>query len=138
MGIGLNTLEDKTFLLLIISISLAFAWILWPFYGGPPAQGPGRPCSSAPSLRARLGDLRRARPWASSQGTKPPQFRSPAKGPRRLCRGAATLWARTSDLRKDARRRPSRHQYRALQSLSPFTSHRSSDRSALSWRDRSY
>jgi predicted PurR-regulated permease PerM len=33
MGIGLNTLEDKTFLLLIISISLAFAWILWPFYG---------------------------------------------------------------------------------------------------------
>jgi predicted PurR-regulated permease PerM len=33
MGIGLNTLEDKPFLLLIISISLAFAWILWPFYG---------------------------------------------------------------------------------------------------------
>jgi predicted PurR-regulated permease PerM len=33
MGIGLNTLEDKTFLLLIIAISLAFAWILWPFYG---------------------------------------------------------------------------------------------------------
>ena len=33
MGIGLNTLEDKTFLFLIIAISLAFAWILWPFYG---------------------------------------------------------------------------------------------------------
>jgi predicted PurR-regulated permease PerM len=33
MGIGLSTLEDKTFLLLITAISLAFAWILWPFYG---------------------------------------------------------------------------------------------------------
>jgi predicted PurR-regulated permease PerM len=31
--IALDTLEDKTFLLLIIAISLAFAWILWPFYG---------------------------------------------------------------------------------------------------------
>ena len=33
MGIGLSTLEDKTFLLLITAISLAFAWLLWPFYG---------------------------------------------------------------------------------------------------------
>ena len=33
MGIGMRTLEDKAFLLLIIAISLAFAWILWPFYG---------------------------------------------------------------------------------------------------------
>lgn len=33
MGIGMRTLEDKTFLLLIFAISLAFAWILWPFYG---------------------------------------------------------------------------------------------------------
>ncbi len=33
MGIGLSTFEDKTFLLLITAISLAFAWILWPFYG---------------------------------------------------------------------------------------------------------
>jgi predicted PurR-regulated permease PerM len=33
MGIGLSTLEDKTSLLLITAISLAFAWILWPFYG---------------------------------------------------------------------------------------------------------
>ena len=29
----MHTLEDKAFLLLIIGISLAFAWILWPFYG---------------------------------------------------------------------------------------------------------
>jgi predicted PurR-regulated permease PerM len=29
----MRTLEDKTFLLLIIAISLAFVWILWPFYG---------------------------------------------------------------------------------------------------------
>lgn len=29
----MNRLEDKTFLLLVIAISLAFAWILWPFYG---------------------------------------------------------------------------------------------------------
>jgi predicted PurR-regulated permease PerM len=28
-----HAIEDKTFLLLIIAISLAFAWILWPFYG---------------------------------------------------------------------------------------------------------
>jgi predicted PurR-regulated permease PerM len=28
-----RTLEDKTFLFLIIAVSLAFAWILWPFYG---------------------------------------------------------------------------------------------------------
>jgi predicted PurR-regulated permease PerM len=29
----LSALEDKTFLSLVIAISLAFAWILWPFYG---------------------------------------------------------------------------------------------------------
>jgi predicted PurR-regulated permease PerM len=29
----LPRLEDKTFLLLIVAVSLAFAWILWPFYG---------------------------------------------------------------------------------------------------------
>lgn len=29
----MRTLEDKTFLFLIIAVSLAFAWILWPFYG---------------------------------------------------------------------------------------------------------
>jgi predicted PurR-regulated permease PerM len=28
-----RTLEDNTLLLLIIAVSLAFAWILWPFYG---------------------------------------------------------------------------------------------------------
>jgi predicted PurR-regulated permease PerM len=33
MGICLNTIQEKTFLLLVIAISLAFAWILWPFYG---------------------------------------------------------------------------------------------------------
>jgi predicted PurR-regulated permease PerM len=33
MGDGLRTLEDRTFLLLTVAISLAFAWILWPFYG---------------------------------------------------------------------------------------------------------
>ena len=26
-------LEDKTFLLLLIAVSLAFAWVIWPFYG---------------------------------------------------------------------------------------------------------
>jgi len=31
--IGLRTLEEKTFLLLIVAVSLAFAWILWPLYG---------------------------------------------------------------------------------------------------------
>ena len=29
----MRTLEDNTFLLLIIAVSLTFAWILWPFYG---------------------------------------------------------------------------------------------------------
>lgn len=28
-----RVLQDKTFLLLLIAVSLAFAWILWPFYG---------------------------------------------------------------------------------------------------------
>jgi predicted PurR-regulated permease PerM len=30
---NLPGLEDKTFLLLVIAVSLAFAWILWPFFG---------------------------------------------------------------------------------------------------------
>ena len=30
---NLADLEDKTFLVLVVAISLAFAWILWPFYG---------------------------------------------------------------------------------------------------------
>jgi predicted PurR-regulated permease PerM len=30
---NLSGLEDKTFLLLVVAVSLAFAWILWPFYG---------------------------------------------------------------------------------------------------------
>ena len=29
----MRTLEDTTFLLLVIAISLAFAWIVWPLYG---------------------------------------------------------------------------------------------------------
>lgn len=29
----MRTIEDNAFLLLIIAVSLAFAWILWPFYG---------------------------------------------------------------------------------------------------------
>src|SRR4029453_8788164 len=33
MGICLNTIQEKTFLLLVIAISLALSWILWPFYG---------------------------------------------------------------------------------------------------------
>ena len=33
MGERLRTLEDKTFLLLVVAVSLAFGWILWPFYG---------------------------------------------------------------------------------------------------------
>jgi predicted PurR-regulated permease PerM len=32
-SVNLPGLEDKTILLLIIAVSLAFAWILWPFYG---------------------------------------------------------------------------------------------------------
>jgi predicted PurR-regulated permease PerM len=31
--INLPGLEDKTFILLVIAISLAFVWILWPFFG---------------------------------------------------------------------------------------------------------
>ena len=30
---NLPGLEDKTFLLLVVGVSLAFAWILWPFFG---------------------------------------------------------------------------------------------------------
>jgi predicted PurR-regulated permease PerM len=32
-SVNLPGLEDKTFLWLIIVVSLAFAWILWPFFG---------------------------------------------------------------------------------------------------------
>jgi predicted PurR-regulated permease PerM len=32
-SVNLPGLEDKTFLLLIVAVSLAFAWILWPFFG---------------------------------------------------------------------------------------------------------
>ena len=28
-----RALQDRTFLLLLVSISLAFAWILWPYFG---------------------------------------------------------------------------------------------------------
>jgi hypothetical protein len=30
---GVRALQDKAFLLLLVAVSLAFAWILWPFYG---------------------------------------------------------------------------------------------------------
>lgn len=30
---NVRALQDKTFLLLLVAVSLAFAWILWPFYG---------------------------------------------------------------------------------------------------------
>jgi predicted PurR-regulated permease PerM len=33
MGRSVRVLEDKTFLLLVIVVSIAFAWILWPFFG---------------------------------------------------------------------------------------------------------
>jgi predicted PurR-regulated permease PerM len=29
----LATLEDRTFLLLVVAVSIAFAWVVWPFYG---------------------------------------------------------------------------------------------------------
>ena len=32
-SINLPGLEDKTFLFLVVVVSLAFAWILWPFFG---------------------------------------------------------------------------------------------------------
>lgn len=32
-SVNLTGLEDRTFLLLIVAVSLAFAWILWPFFG---------------------------------------------------------------------------------------------------------
>jgi len=32
-NITVRNLEDKTFLLLVIVVSAAFAWVLWPFYG---------------------------------------------------------------------------------------------------------
>ena len=32
-SLNLPGLEDKTFLLLVIAVSFAFAWILWPFFG---------------------------------------------------------------------------------------------------------
>src|SRR5690349_20090434 len=32
-GIAMRDLEDKSFLLLVIAVTIAFVWILWPFSG---------------------------------------------------------------------------------------------------------
>ena len=64
MGDGLRTLENRTFLLLTVAISLAFAWILWPFYGAvlwatilaivfaPVCQRPAKSMRQRPSPRS--------------------------------------------------------------------------------------
>ena len=59
----MRTTEDSTLLLLLIAVSLAFAWILWPFYGAilwaivfatvfaPAHRRVLGPCASAPTSR---------------------------------------------------------------------------------------
>jgi hypothetical protein len=34
IGAAVSVLEDKAFLIVVIAISVAFAFILWPFFGG--------------------------------------------------------------------------------------------------------
>ena len=34
IGAAVHVLDDKTFLILVIAISIAFAFVLWPFFGG--------------------------------------------------------------------------------------------------------
>lgn len=60
-GGGVRTTEDSTLILLLIAVSLAFAWILWPFFGAilwaivfatvfaPPTGVCWHPCASAPT-----------------------------------------------------------------------------------------
>jgi predicted PurR-regulated permease PerM len=34
VGVAVSVLDDKTFLILVVAISIAFAFVLWPFFGG--------------------------------------------------------------------------------------------------------
>ena len=58
---NLAGLEEKTFLLLVVVISLAFAWILWPFFG---AVLRGTILSIEPYLEHEDGMLRETAAWA--------------------------------------------------------------------------
>jgi len=61
---NLPGLEDKTFLLLIIAVSLAFAWILWPFYGAI-FWGTVMAILFAPLYRRLLRSMRQSRTLAA-------------------------------------------------------------------------
>jgi len=61
---NLAGLEDKTFLLLIIAVTLAFAWILWPFYGSV-FWGTVLAILFAPSYRRLLRSMRQRRTLAA-------------------------------------------------------------------------
>ena len=60
----MNNLEDKTFLSLVIAISLAFAWILWPFYGAV-LWGTVLAIVFAPLYRRLCGSMRQRRNLAA-------------------------------------------------------------------------
>ena len=60
----MNKLEDKTFLFLVIAISLAFAWILWPFYGAV-LWGAVLAIVFAPLYRRLCGSMRQRRNLAA-------------------------------------------------------------------------
>src|SRR5262245_3142855 len=56
----MNALEDKALIWLVIAISLAFAWILWPFYGAV-LWGTVIAIVFAPLYRRLLGSVRQQR-----------------------------------------------------------------------------
>ena len=59
-------LEDKTFLLLVIVVSLAFAWILWPFFGAI-LWGTILAILFAPLYRRLVEFMRQRRRWLRSR-----------------------------------------------------------------------
>lgn len=63
-SVNLHGLEDKTFLLLVITVSLAFLWILWPFSGAV-FWGTVLAIVFAPLYRRLLGATRKRRTLAA-------------------------------------------------------------------------
>ena len=66
-------MEDKTFLLLLLLVSLAFFWVLWPFYGAVfwGAIFAGSVCGVRWSCSRRRGQRRRMPRWIEVLGVSP-------------------------------------------------------------------
>ena len=65
-------LEDKTFLVLLVAVTLAFAWIVWPFFGAV-LWGVILAIVFAPLYRRQLRSMRQRRTLAALTGN--PRFK---------------------------------------------------------------